>query len=72
MDQMCMSEITICYGLTEGSPVMTQTRTDDTVERRVKTVGGVCPASKSPSAILKPTRKSPVMPWARCVAVATT
>lgn len=33
MDQMCMSEITICYGLTEGSPVMTQTRTDDTVER---------------------------------------
>ena len=24
------------------------------------------------SAILKPTRKSPVMPWARCVAVVTT
>ena len=36
MEQMCMSEITICYGLTEGSPVMTQTRTDDTVERRVR------------------------------------
>ena len=43
MDQMCMSEITICYGLTEGSPVMTQTRTDDTVERRVKTVGRSMP-----------------------------
>ena len=40
---MCMSEITICYGLTEGSPVMTQTRTDDTVERRVETVGRSMP-----------------------------
>ena len=39
MEQMGMHEITICYGLTEGSPVMTQTRTDDSVERRVKTVG---------------------------------
>ena len=39
MEQMGMHEITICYGLTEASPVMTQTRTDDSVERRVKTVG---------------------------------
>ena len=39
MDRLGMREITICYGLTEGSPVMTQTRTDDSVERRVKTVG---------------------------------
>lgn len=39
MERMGMREITICYGLTEGSPVMTQTRTDDSVERRVKTVG---------------------------------
>ncbi len=39
IEQMNMREITICYGLTEGSPVMTQTRADDTVERRVKTVG---------------------------------
>ncbi len=39
MDRLGMREITICYGLTEGSPVMTQTRTDDSVERRVTTVG---------------------------------
>jgi fatty-acyl-CoA synthase len=36
---MHASEITIAYGLTEGSPVMTQTSTDDPVEMRVTTVG---------------------------------
>jgi fatty-acyl-CoA synthase len=36
---MHASEITIAYGLTEGSPVMTQTSTDDPVEMRVSTVG---------------------------------
>ena len=39
MQDMNMREITICYGLTEGSPVMTQTRVDDSLERRVTTVG---------------------------------
>ena len=39
MESMSMREITICYGLTEGSPVMTQTRVDETLERRVQTVG---------------------------------
>ncbi len=32
-------EVTIAYGLTESSPVVTQTRTDDEIERRVTTVG---------------------------------
>jgi fatty-acyl-CoA synthase len=36
-------EITIAYGLTEASPVITQTRTDDPLELRVKTVGRVLP-----------------------------
>src|SRR5271157_2135695 len=36
---MHASEITIAYGLTEGSPVMTQTSTDDPIELRVSTVG---------------------------------
>ncbi len=40
---MNMSEITICYGLTEGSPVICQTTVDDTFEHRVKTVGKVMP-----------------------------
>jgi fatty-acyl-CoA synthase len=39
MDQMHMKEITICYGLTETSPVLTQTDRSDTLEKRVQTVG---------------------------------
>ena len=35
--------MTICYGMTETSPVSTQTRTDDSFERKVGTVGRVCP-----------------------------
>jgi len=37
--EMHAAEITIAYGLTEGSPVMTQTSTDDPIELRVATVG---------------------------------
>ena len=37
--EMHCSEITIAYGLTEGSPVMTQTSTDDPIELRVSSVG---------------------------------
>ncbi len=43
MDKMNMKEITICYGLTEASPVMTQTRTNDRIEKRVETVGKPLP-----------------------------
>jgi fatty-acyl-CoA synthase len=43
IDRMGMSEVSICYGMTETSPVSTQTRTDDSVERRVATVGRVGP-----------------------------
>ena len=38
-----IDEMTICYGMTETSPVSTQTRTDDTFERKVGTVGPVGP-----------------------------
>ncbi|MDR2629911.1 MAG: AMP-binding protein, partial [Spirochaetaceae bacterium] len=41
--EMHMTEITICYGLTESSPVMTQTRYDDTLEVKVETVGRALP-----------------------------
>ncbi len=37
-----IDEMTICYGMTETSPVSTQTRTDDSFERKVGTVGRVC------------------------------
>jgi fatty-acyl-CoA synthase len=36
-------EVTICYGMTETSPVSTQTTRDDDLERRVSTVGRVHP-----------------------------
>ncbi len=41
--QMHASEITIAYGQTESSPVITQTRTDDAIELRVATVGRSLP-----------------------------
>ncbi len=43
VEQMGMTEVTICYGMTETSPVSTQTRADDTLDRRVSTVGRVHP-----------------------------
>ncbi len=43
IDRMHMSEITICYGLTEASPVMTQTRADDDIRLRVESVGRAMP-----------------------------
>jgi len=36
---MGASEITICYGQTEASPVITQTKADDDIDKRVTTVG---------------------------------
>jgi len=41
--EMHMAEVTIAYGMTETSPVSTQTRRDDDLERRVSTVGTVHP-----------------------------
>jgi fatty-acyl-CoA synthase len=43
MERMNMREITICYGLTEGSPVMTQTRVEDDIRRKTETVGRAMP-----------------------------
>ncbi|MGG0665162.1 AMP-binding protein [Viridibacillus arvi] len=39
INDMGAREITICYGQTESSPVITQTSTDDSIEKRVSTVG---------------------------------
>jgi fatty-acyl-CoA synthase len=43
ISDMHMTEVSIAYGMTETSPVSTQTRVDDDVERRVSTVGRVHP-----------------------------
>ncbi|KAA0919177.1 AMP-binding protein [Dietzia sp. ANT_WB102] len=43
IDRMNMEEVSICYGMTETSPVSTQTRSDDSLDRRVSTVGRAGP-----------------------------
>jgi fatty-acyl-CoA synthase len=43
MDDMYMKEVTIAYGLTEASPVFTQTHADDPIEKKVETVGTAMP-----------------------------
>jgi fatty-acyl-CoA synthase len=43
VSEMHMTDVTICYGMTETSPVSTQTTVNDDMERRVSTVGRVHP-----------------------------
>ncbi|MFV0494274.1 AMP-binding protein [Mycobacterium sp.] len=43
IERMHMAEVSICYGMTETAPVSTQTRSDDSLDRRVGTVGRVGP-----------------------------
>src|SRR5215211_2861093 len=43
VSEMHMDEVTICYGMTETSPVSTQTAPGDPLEKRVSTVGRVHP-----------------------------
>jgi fatty-acyl-CoA synthase len=43
VSRMHMPDVTICYGMTETSPVSTQSAPDDTLEKRVGTVGRVHP-----------------------------
>ncbi|TAM62496.1 AMP-binding protein [bacterium] len=43
ISEMHMTEVTICYGMTETSPVSTQSHVDDPLEKRVSTVGLIHP-----------------------------
>ena len=43
INEMNMREVTIVFGLTESSPGMTQTRSDDSIDLRVRTVGKAMP-----------------------------
>ena len=43
VSEMHMDEVTICYGMTETSPVSTQTAAGDPLDKRVSTVGRVHP-----------------------------
>lgn len=43
VSEMHCPEMTIMYGQTESSPVITMSSVEDSLERRVSTVGGACP-----------------------------
>ncbi|MGF1426849.1 AMP-binding protein [Kitasatospora sp. LaBMicrA B282] len=43
IEKMHMRDVSICYGMTETSPVSTQTRREDGFEQRISTVGRVGP-----------------------------
>ena len=47
IDRLNMHEVTIAYGMTETSPITTQTATDDPLEERVSTVGRVHPHAEA-------------------------
>ena len=47
IERMGMREVSICYGMTETSPVSTQTRPHDTIDQRTATVGRVGPHLES-------------------------
>ena len=47
IDRLNMREVTIAYGMTETSPLTTQTATDDPIEERVSTVGRVHPHAEA-------------------------
>lgn len=44
--EMNLAELTICYGLTEGSPVMAQTHADEDFVRKTTTVGRPMPGQE--------------------------
>jgi fatty-acyl-CoA synthase len=46
VNDMHCSQMTIMYGQTECSPIITMARVDDSVERRVSTVGCTCPETE--------------------------
>ncbi|MFE7718528.1 AMP-binding protein [Nocardia rhizosphaerihabitans] len=43
VSELHMDQVSICYGMTETSPVSTQTHTDDNLDRRTATIGTVHP-----------------------------
>jgi fatty-acyl-CoA synthase len=58
IDRMGAREITICYGLTEAAPVITQSEPSDDLEHRVSTVGTLLPGVEV--RIVKPGTTEPV------------
>ena len=57
IERMHMSEVGICYGMTETSPVSTQTAVDDPVEKRVGRSGASDPTWRCGSPRRRPGRR---------------
>ncbi|KAI2793592.1 Acyl-CoA ligase sidI [Penicillium oxalicum] len=55
-----LTELTICYGMTETSPVSAMTTTDDPLEKRINTVGRLMPHVEAK--IVDPVDKSSILP----------
>ncbi|KAJ5099474.1 AMP-dependent synthetase/ligase [Penicillium argentinense] len=55
-----LTELTICYGMTETSPVSAMTTTDDPIDKRISTVGRLMPHVEAK--VVNPENKSQVLP----------
>ena len=55
-----LTELTICYGMTETSPVSLMTTTDDPIDRRINTVGRLMPHVEAK--VVNPSNKKEVVP----------
>jgi acyl-CoA synthetase (AMP-forming)/AMP-acid ligase II len=57
--QLNLTELTICYGMTETSPVSAMTTTDDPVEKRIDSVGRLLPHVSAK--VVNPANRSQVL-----------
>lgn len=55
-----LTELTICYGMTETSPVSAMTTTDDPIEKRIDSVGRLMPHVEAK--IIDPTDRTKILP----------
>lgn len=55
-----LTELTICYGMTETSPVSAMTTTDDPIDKRINTVGRLMPHVEAK--IVHPVNKKDILP----------
>ncbi|KAJ5179398.1 hypothetical protein N7492_002608 [Penicillium capsulatum] len=55
-----LTELTICYGMTETSPVSAMTTTDDPIDKRINTVGRLMPHVEAK--VVHPVNKKDVLP----------
>ena len=55
-----LTELTICYGMTETSPVSAMTTTDDPIDKRIETVGRLLPHVEAK--VVDPTDKTKILP----------